>query len=74
MKISNFTFSYIKKNYPGDRSRLCLTDTDRLVYDIQTDDLHADMIKKENRNLLDWSGYPSNQPVSKELSKKKFMI
>ena len=71
MKISNFTFSYIKKNYPGDRSRLCLTDTDSFVYDIQTEDIHADMMKKENRKFFDWSGYPSNHPVFKGMEQEE---
>jgi hypothetical protein len=37
-----FHYDYIKPKY-GDKARLLMTDTDSLVYEIQTDDFYADI-------------------------------
>ena len=66
MKTSDFfTFSFIKKLYPGNRSRLCLTNTDSFLYEIETENIHADMMQRCNRYYFDWSGYENNHPVFK---------
>ena len=57
----DFHYNEVKRRYPGDQSRLCFTDTDSLLYSIHTRDIYADMLAE--RELYDWSGYPSNHPV-----------
>ena len=38
----------------------CFTDTDSLLYEIQTDDIYADML--EDSDLYDFSDYPDDHP------------
>ena len=52
----DFHYNYIKKNY-GDKAELLMTDTDSLVYLIQTDDFYED-IKKDVKYKFDTSNFP----------------
>ena len=52
----DFHYKYIKKNY-GDKAELLMTDTDSLVYLIQTDDFYED-IKKDVKKKFDTSNFP----------------
>ena len=54
----SFHYDYIKKNYPGEFSKLLFTDTDSLTYKIYTEDIYDDMLK--NSQLFDFSGYNPN--------------
>ena len=56
-----FHYDHMKNIYPGDRSRLCFTDTDSFIYLIKTEDIYADML--QHRMKYDWSGYPDSHPV-----------
>jgi hypothetical protein len=38
-----FHYDYIKPKYPGDKAKLLMTDTDSLVYEIETDDFYKDI-------------------------------
>ena len=51
----NFHYNYIKHKYPEKSSKLLFTDTDSLVYKIQTDNLYEDM--KDDKHHFDISGY-----------------
>ena len=56
----DFHYKYIKKNY-GDKAELLMTDTDSLVYLIQTDDFYED-IKKDVKDKFDTSNFPEIHP------------
>ena len=57
----NFHYNYMKKKYPGDKSILCFTDTDSLLYALKTDNMYADMIG--NHQLFDFSDYPDSHHI-----------
>lgn len=58
-----FEFHYDKmlNKYGPDKVRFLMTDTDSLVYQIQTDDFYADLIK--DLDAYDTSDYPSDHPA-----------
>ena len=56
----DFHYNYIKKKY-GDKTKLLFTDTDSLMYEIQTEDFYEDF-KGDVKDRFDMSDYPSNHP------------
>ena len=56
----DFHYNYIKKKY-GNKAKLLLTDTDSLMYEIQTKDFYKD-INGDVKDRFDTSGYPSDHP------------
>ena len=56
----DFHYNYIKQKY-GDKAKLLLTDTDSLMYEIQTEDFFKD-INGDVKDRFDTSGYPPNHP------------
>ena len=62
-----FHYDVIKKQY-GEKARLLFTDTDSLCYQIQTDDMYADM--KRDGHLYDLSNFPKDSPFYDETNKK----
>ena len=54
----DFHYNYIRKKY-GDKAELLMTDTDSLVYLIQTKDFYKD-IKKDVKNYFDTSNFPDD--------------
>ena len=56
----DFHYNYIIKKY-GDKAELLMTDTDSLVYHIQTDDFYED-IKKDVKIYFDTSNFPDVHP------------
>ena len=57
----NFHYDFIKQQYPGSTSTLAFTDTDSLLYEIETEDVYADM--RANHEHFDLSNYPDNHPL-----------
>ena len=53
-------YNYIKPKY-GDKAKLLFTDTDSLMYEIQTEDFYKD-ISKDVKDRFDTSDYPPNHP------------
>ena len=54
----DFHYNFIKDKY-GDKAELLMTDTDSLVYHIQTDDFYKD-INEDVKEWFDTSNYPKN--------------
>ena len=63
-----FHYNYVKQRYPNDKSKLLFTDTDSLVYRIQTDNLYSDMLI--DKHLFDFSGYPEDHICYSNENKK----
>ena len=69
----DFHYNYIKQKY-GDRAKLLCTDTDSLMYEIQTEDFYKD-ISKDVEDKFDTSNYPSDHSIGEEyIGKNKLVI
>ena len=66
----DFHYNYIKRKYE-DKAKLLFTDTDSLMYDIQTEDFYAD-ISADVKDRSQTSDYPPNHPsgIPSEFNKK----
>jgi len=62
-------YQYVKQKYPGETSKLLFTDTDSLVYEINTYDLYDDMLEDSDR--FDFSGYEKTHRCYTDKNKKK---
>lgn len=63
----HFHYNYIKKRY-GSKAQLLFTDTDSLCYEIETEDIYADLW--QDKNLFDNSDYPKDNKYFSTTNKK----
>ena len=63
----NFWYNHIKKIY-GNKAQLLYTDTDSFIYEVETEDVYADM--KKNDSYYDFSEYPKNHPCYNPVNAK----
>ena len=56
----DFHYNYIKSKY-ADKAKLLFTDTDSLMYEIETEDFYKD-ISEDVKDRFDTSDYPENHP------------
>ena len=56
----DFHYQYIKPKY-GEKAKLLFTDTESLMYEIETEDFYKD-ISKDVKDRFDTSDYPENHP------------
>ena len=63
----DFHYNYIKKKY-NNRARLLFTDTDRLTYEIEAEDVYKDFWN--DKDMFDNSDYPEISPYSCNVNKK----
>ncbi|XP_072022382.1 uncharacterized protein [Amphiura filiformis] len=68
-KMYDFHYNYIKKKY-GDKAKLCMTDTDSLLYEIETEDFYEDIAPDVDR-YFDTSNYPTDHPSGIPIGKNE---
>ena len=70
--MCDFHYNYIKQIY-GDKAKLLFTDTDSLMYEIQTEDFYRD-IRWDVIDRFDTSNYPPNHPSGISFGVNKIML
>lgn len=65
--VYDFWYNKIKKRY-GEKAQLCYTDTDSLIYEVETPNAYDDM--KQNSEWYDFSDYPLDHPLYSATNKK----
>ena len=68
----DFHYGYIKPKY-GDKAKLLFTDTDSLMYEIETEDFYKD-ISPDVKTMFDTSNYPKEHPSGIETGVNKKVI
>jgi hypothetical protein len=61
--MMNFHYDFIKDKYPDSKSTLAFTDTDSLLYEIETENVYTDM--REHHEHFDLSNYPDDHSIFK---------
>ena len=58
-KLADFWYDCIKTKYP--KVELCMTDTDSLIFHVETPNIYKDMA--DDKKWYDTSNYPANHPL-----------
>lgn len=66
-RMYDFWYNHIKARYGG-KSQLCYTDTDSLLFQVETENVYEDM--KNNASEYDFSDYPKDHPCYSTENKK----
>jgi len=66
-KMYDYWYDHLKVKY-GDKIKLIYTDTDSLIFDVETEDYYDDML--QHKNLYDLSEYEKNHKCYDETNKK----
>ena len=61
--------NFIRNTFKNFSAKLLFTDTDSLVYEIETEDVYEDFY--EERNLFDFSDYPQDSNFFDPVKKSK---
>ena len=69
LRVYDFHYNVIKKMY-GSKAQLLMTDTDSLLYEIETDDVYADLNSVASDHF-DFSNYPKDHPLYSQQNKKQ---
>ena len=60
----DFHYNHVMKQWPDGKAKLILTDTDSLLYEIETEDVYEDIQNNpELRAWMDTSNYPTDHPL-----------
>ena len=60
----DFHYNHVQKQWPNGKAKLILTDTDSLLYEIETEDVYEDIQNNpELRAWMDTSNYPTDHPL-----------
>ena len=57
----DFHYDFVKQQYPGTKSTLAFTDTDSLLYEIETENIYDDM--RQHHEQFDLSNYPDDHLI-----------
>ena len=68
----DFHYNYIKPKY-GDKAKLLISDTDSLMYEIETEDFYKD-ISGDVKDRFDTNDYPENHPSGIPTGKNKKVL
>ena len=68
----DFHYNYIKEKY-GDKAKLLYTDTDSLIYELETEDFYQD-IAGDVEETFDTSDFPEDHPSNIPTDKNKKVI
>ena len=63
----DFDYNYVKKKY-GNKAKLLFTDTDSLMYEIETEDIYQDFWNDKDK--FDTGDYPEHSPYFNKTNKK----
>jgi len=65
--MNEFWYEHVKTKY-GNKAQLLYTDTDSFIFEVECEDIYADM--KENEDLYDFSDWPRDHALFDEKNKK----
>lgn len=69
-KMYDFHYNIMKK-YFANKIQLLYTDTDSFIYEIESDDVYADLAAiQKKENVFDFSSYPKDHPLFSATNKK----